>query len=169
MILLVIGAPADVAKTDPARVGVLLRPGAKNTPIPGRPCAIDTGAFSGFDAATFVTLLARHQPHARAFLFVTAPDIVGDHAATIDLYRQWHLAIRDLGYRRAFVAQNGCTAATVPWRSCEAVFIGGDTAFQLSPAVDGLLEQAARLGRWRHLGRINTPPRMPHLLRRCRS
>src|SRR5689334_11333031 len=78
MILFVSGA-TKTAKRFP--VGELIVPGANSLPDtlklePGK-WAMDNGAFSGFDAASFVRMLERfHGRHGCRF--VAAPDVVAD-------------------------------------------------------------------------------------------
>ncbi len=59
-------------------VGQLLTPLTRYTlRDPGRPWAIDNGAFAGFDARAFLSLLEREKHHRENCLFVTVPDVVG--------------------------------------------------------------------------------------------
>jgi hypothetical protein len=76
-----------------------------------------------------------------------------------------------LGYRAALVAQDGATPESVPWDSCEALFVGGTTKWKLgSPAVVALLDEARRRGKWVHLGRVNSYERtIIAALRKCDS
>ena len=47
---------------------------------------IDNGAFSGFDRHAWLRLLKRHYEHYDKCLFVAAPDVVGSHIRTIELF-----------------------------------------------------------------------------------
>lgn len=87
--------------------------------------AADNGAFSGFDGEAFMAMLHRHWYARERCLFVTVPDAVGDAAETARLFDEWEPRVRALGYPVAMVAQNGATAATLPWPRMGAVFIGG--------------------------------------------
>ena len=174
MILLVSGATLDLHRADPDRVGVLFVPHAREAAATaqalttGRAWAGDNGAFSGFDAVAFVAMLAklRGMPGCR---FVVAPDVVGDAAATLELFARWAPAIRACGFPVALAAQDGLTVATTPWRELDALFIGGSTAWKLSRHADALLEHAHRLGKWRHVGRVNSRRRMRHFIGLCES
>jgi len=57
--------------------------------------------------------------------FATAPDVVGDAAATLVRSRPWLPKIRALGVPAAFVAQNGIEHTVVPWNEFDVLFIGG--------------------------------------------
>lgn len=91
-------------------------------------------------------------------LFVVVPDAVGDHDATTALWDEYHSIVADLGHRAAFVLQNGCLPATVPWDT-DAVFIGGDTAWKLSAEAGRIVMEAQRRGVWVHMGRVNSTKR----------
>jgi len=87
------------------------------------------------------------------------PDVVADHAATIELWREWAPEVRSLGHRTAFVAQDGCeTFSQVP-TDADAVFIGGSTDYKLSTETAGLIGDAKAAGLWVHMGRVNTQRR----------
>lgn len=169
--LLVSGASADVVRTDPRQVGVLLQPrgGTRVELLQDRVWAVDNGAFAGFDELAFRQRLwqVRNIPGCK---FVVAPDVVGDHPATLALFAQWApMLYARFRFPVAFVAQDGCHVEDVPWRQLGALFIGGSTAYKLSADVDELLEFAGARGIWRHVGRVNTRRRMRHFLGRCES
>lgn len=159
MILLVSGAtkfPRD------ANVGHLIVPKAWAEPEsldlqPGR-WAMDNGAFSGFDTGAFVRMLERFR-RVSGCLFVTAPDVVGDAAATLSLWPFWSQLIAGIGRRPAFVAQDGLTPERVPWEQLHeeegVLFIGGSTAYKESADVRTLCGVAQANGIWVHWGRVN--------------
>ena len=93
-------------------------------------------------------------------LFATAPDVVGDAAATIARSAPWLPAIRALGYPAAFVAQDGLEDLDVPWDSFDVLFIGGSTEWKLGPAARVLVAQAKARGKWIHMGRVNSALRL---------
>jgi hypothetical protein len=134
-------------------IGQLMRPGNGNVPFLDV-WAADNGAYAGFDAEPFVAMLER----LRAFAgcrWVACPDVVGDAAATLRLFAEWAPRIRELGYRVAWVAQDGATPQTAPWADLDCVFIGGSTAWKLSRESLALCEAAKRRGKWLHVGRVN--------------
>lgn len=153
VILLVSGATTYPRSS---KVGHLIVPRQWNKPeslplTPGQ-WAMDNGAFSGFDPGAFVRMLEAY--HGRAgCLFVTAPDVVGDAAATFALWPFWSRLIRGLGHIPAWVAQDGMRPELVP--NCGAIFIGGSTAFKESEQVRSLCTYAKARGHWVHWGRVN--------------
>lgn len=153
MLLLVSGA-TTYERTD--GVGHLVVPKQWNRPetltlVPGQ-WAMDNGAFSGFDAGAFVRMLEAY--HGRAgCLFVTAPDVVGDAAATWALWPFWSRLIRGCGHKPAWVAQDGLTPAQTP--DVEVFFIGGTTKFKESAQVRDLCAYGKVRGIWVHWGRVN--------------
>lgn len=155
MLLLVSGATTYPRGAD---VGELVVPrqwslSALERLEPGR-WAIDNGAFSGFDEGAFVRTLERFAGRPGC-LFVTAPDVVGDAAATLARWPFWAQLIRGLGHAPAFAAQDGLTDDRVPWPELGALFIGGTTAFKESAAATALCGIARAKGIWVHWGRVN--------------
>lgn len=170
MLVLVSGATCDVAMAPP-HIGVLLVPLAGNTvsgTIRGREWAIDNGAWSGFDADAFIRLLGEAQGQTGC-RFVAAPDVVADAAKTVAMFRVWSQVIRALGFPVALVAQDGLTPRLTPWNDLDALFIGGSTDWKMSREVDQLLGLASALGKWRHVGRVNSRRRMRHFYGRTDS
>lgn len=139
-------------------IGMLATPNERRAPIPGAVWAADNGCFSTRyvgDEAWHAWLL-RHAAHAPRCLFATAPDVVGDAAATLDRSDPWLDRIRRAGYPAALVAQNGLEDLTVPWRQIDALFVGGDTTWKLGRAAADLVKQARRRGKHVHMGRVNS-------------
>lgn len=124
----------------------------------GRKWAGDNDAFHGkFTEAGFLKHLTRLYPFRENCLFVAAPDVVADPAATAELFAHWGPRIRDLGFPVAWVAQNGATPADIP--DCDAVFIGGGTEWKLSEYAHAICQEAKRRGLWVHIGRVNSEKR----------
>jgi len=143
----------------PAHVGYFIEPKRWGVPEslplePGR-WAMDNSAFGGgFDEGAYVRMLERFSGQ-RGCLFVTAPDVVGDAAATLARWPFWSRLLTGLGYPPAFVAQDGLDPDQVPWRELGALFIGGTTAFKESHQVRSLCAYARARGTWVHWGRVN--------------
>lgn len=155
MLLLVSGATRYARHET---VGHLIVPKAGNRPaalglVPGK-WAMDNGAFSGFDPGAFVRMLHRYDG-IPGCLFVTAPDVVGDAAATLDLWPFWAALIRGVGHRPALVAQDGLTPESTPWDEIGALFIGGSTGFKEGTVARTLCGVAKAHGIWVHWGRVN--------------
>lgn len=92
-------------------------------------------------------------------LFATAPDVVGDAAATMERSLPWLPVIRSLGFPAAFVAQDGLTVDDTPWDEFDALFIGGGTKWKLGPDVKALIIAAQERGKHVHVGRVNSQGR----------
>lgn len=99
-------------------------------------------------------------------IFIAAPDVVANAPLTILRYILLAPLIRLLGYPVSLVAQDGLERW--PYRLAlhllpyDALFIGGSTAWKLSPASDYCIAQAKRQKRWVHVGRVNSQRRMKH-------
>lgn len=93
-------------------------------------------------------------------LFATIPDVVGNHQETLAKWPIWSGRVRDMGYKPAFILQNGCTQETVPWEECSAVFVGGDTEWKLGQDAFQIVSEAKRRGVWVHMGRVNSLRRL---------
>jgi len=140
-------------------VGPRSRAKVPETAQAGWEWAADNDAFSSWSPVRFTAMLAvlAGAPGCR---FVTAPDVVGDHAATLRQFSEWAPAIRAHGLPVAFVAQDGVTPAAVPWGEIDALFIGGSTPFKLGPEAATVAREAHRRGLWLHMGRVNSLRRM---------
>lgn len=123
-------------------------------------CA-DNGAFGtvGFDEQKWWAWLVKNAPWADSCAFATAPDVVGDAAATLERSVPWLQPIRGLGYPAALVAQDGLEDLTVPWDDFDVLFIGGSTEWKLGPQARDLAAQAKARGKWVHMGRVNSERR----------
>ncbi len=126
--------------------------------------AADNGCFTlgeRFDLGAFLDWLSSFGLEARRrCIFATAPDVVGDWTATLARALPVLAEIRRRGFPAAIVLQDGATPDSVPWDDVDAVFVGGSTEWKLSAAAAELLERAAELGKWRHMGRVNSAKRM---------
>jgi len=126
--------------------------------------AADNGCYTlgdRFDLATYLAWLSSFTTEAkRRALFATAPDVVGDWDATLERSRPTFEAIHAAGFPVALVLQDGATIETVPWDDIDAVFVGGSTEWKLSPAAEAITRYADELGKWVHVGRVNSTRRM---------
>lgn len=154
MILMVSGATTFQRS---AEVGHLIVPKAWNDPatLDLREHCLDNGCFSGFDAGAFVRMLEAYHPYQASHRFAVAPDVVADAASTRRLWPFWSQLLRGLGYRPAFVAQDGLQPDQVPWDEMGTLFIGGSTVYKESAAVRALCGYAKAQGLWVHWGRVN--------------
>jgi len=155
MLILVSGA-TSYKRTD--TIGHLIVPRQWNDPktlelTPGK-WAMDNGAFHGFDEGGFMRMVERFYG-IRGCLFVTAPDVVGDAAATLARFPFWCRLLHGLGFPVALVAQDGLLPDRIPWGELQALFIGGTDRYKESEEVRGLCGLAQARGVWVHWGRVN--------------
>lgn len=145
-------------KLQPDLPAMLSHPDSHYPPA-GQPWAADNGRFAKPDAytdASYLTWLRRLAGHRDRCLFATAPDVVGDAQATLDLSLPMFASIHEEGYPAAFVAQDGLIERMVPWTLFETLFIGGTTQWKLSHRAERLISHAKKHGKWVHMGRVNS-------------
>lgn len=124
--------------------------------------AADNDCFQGLDEKRYVAMLDRIAglPGCR---FVTVPDVVGDAAATRELFDVWAPELVRRGLPVGYVLQDGSETVGVPWDHIDALFIGGSTEYKLGPAAASFAVEARRRGVWVHWGRVNTLRRITHI------
>jgi len=93
-------------------------------------------------------------------LFATVPDALGDHEGTLIRWRKYRQTVADLRYPVAFVAQNGAMPNNVPWDEVDCLSIARDDWFQPAGSTFALARHARSLGKWVHVGRVNSLKRM---------
>lgn len=118
---------------------------------------IDNGAFSSFSAGEFVSLLDREMPRRELCRFVAVPDVVGDARRTLECFESWEPSLRS--WPIALVAQDGQEHLPIPWCKIAAIFIGGSTEWKMSKHSVAIIKCAQIMGKWVHVGRVNTPGR----------
>lgn len=142
-------------------LGVMLTFGGNNK-IQGHTLfAVDNGCFcrpevyNDNDYLTWIQRISRS-----GCLFVVAPDVVGDHEATLQRSQTMLKRIRSIGFKAAFVAQDGAEKGYIPWDNFDALFIGGSTEWKISECAATIAKQAKSHGKWLHMGRVNSLKRM---------
>lgn len=144
-----------------ADLPAMLTPRTRMLPPQGRPWAADNGRFASPHEYTdegYLSWLSRMP--LESCLFATAPDVVGDAAATLALSAPMFERIREIGYPVALVAQDGLENESIPWDDFDALFIGGTTEWKLSEYAYEIAQEARRRGKWLHMGRVNSLRRM---------
>lgn len=126
---------------------------------PDQNFAMDNGAFANFNPQGFRNMLARHSERKHLCRWVAVPDVVGDARRTLEVFRYWRSQSDLIGWRLAFVAQDGQENLPIPWHQIDAIFIGGSTDWKLGSAASACVKAAKAIGKWVHVGRINTPAR----------
>jgi len=149
--------------------GFMRTPQIKNRPLAG-PWAADTGLFSAkgeraFNLDSYLAWLDSQD--ASTCLFATAPDKICDPVETLRRSAPVFAAIRERGYKPAFVAQDGLEhiADQIPWDDFDVLFIGGSTEWKLGPAAAALVREAKSRGKLVHMGRVNSERRYQYAAR----
>lgn len=171
MLLLVTKSQPELERFAHPNLGRLVQPrhysSIERTAASGIPWAADNDCFQALDVTAYELMLERIRD-LPGCIFVTCPDVVGDHPATMDRFARWAPGLARRGLPIAFVLQDGCTIQDVPWWDVAAVFIGGSTEFKLSADVERIVRHAKALKRgymapvWVHMGRVNSEKRMAY-------
>jgi hypothetical protein len=127
---------------------------------PDQHFAIDNGAYSGFRSDDFLALLKREDERRKLCRFVSVPDVVGSAIRTCEVFEFWQPRLQR--WPLAFVAQDGQENHPIPWNRIAAVFIGGTTQFKMGPHTETIIRAAQAIGKWVHVGRVNTPGRFEY-------
>ncbi|WP_454018460.1 hypothetical protein [Azospirillum sp. Marseille-Q6669] len=160
----IFGERKDLLPEPRPDLGVMLTPAMGNRPdLSSTAWAGDNACFSdpeGFTVEGFTEWLRRMAPWRATCLFAVAPDIVGDAVATWQRSAPVLPLIRALGYRAAYVAQDGLENQLVEWDAFDVLFIGGLTDWKLSHHARELTDEARRRGKPVHMGRVNSKRRL---------
>ena len=147
----------------PPEAGVMLTPHKGNRVPEDRVWAADTGCFTQpgrHDDERYLRWLGQRRSAADRCLFATAPDVVGDAAATLARSLPMLHRIRAAGFPAALVGQDGMVPDALPWSEFDVLFLGGTTAWKLGDGAAALAREAVRRGMWVHMGRVNGLGRM---------
>lgn len=132
----------------------------RNPQHPERPFAMDNGAFAKFEVNGFLKMLEKHEPRRDLCRFVAAPDVVGCARRTLECFHHWQPILAR--WPVAFVCQDGMESLEIPWANLAAVFIGGSTDWKMSKHAAAIVKASRVIGKWCHVGRINTPGRLEY-------
>lgn len=140
-------------------LGMITTPGQGNKLQPSGYWCADNGVWGGHypgDEA-YLRWLTAMAPHADRCLFAVAPDAVASHQGTINRSYDMLRKIRGLGYPVAFACQDGMQwCSWDPWDHIDCLFIGGSDDFKLSADAAMLADVARSIGKWVHMGRVNS-------------
>src|SRR5262245_55015791 len=106
------------------RLGFILTPDTRYVPPSDIMLAADNACFSNptkYSDDRYLKFLAAMPA---SLIFATAPDVLGDHRATVARSCPMLAAIRKLGLPAAFVAQDGWDEKTTPWDDFDVLFVG---------------------------------------------
>lgn len=115
---------------------------------------VDNAAFSGFNEKKYRNMLSRLEFFKQKILFVTAPDVVGNHIDTLKLFNSWYKELQHLPI--AFVLQDGVSIQEIPFNNIDALFVGGSTEFKLSAYVQDIMLLGKSKNKYIHVGRVNS-------------
>lgn len=139
-------------------VGFMTTPNIGNRRDPSWIWSADSGCFNAKtykgDDIYLSWLEAQHSKER--CLFATAPDVLGDAAATLERAATWLPTLRALGYPAALVTQDGLTPEMVPWDDIDWLFLGGSDAHKLGGEAKALIAAAHARGIPVHCGRVNS-------------
>lgn len=139
----------------------LFTPIARHLPHePTKHFAIDNGAFARLDLKGFRSLLKREHERIHLCRFVAVPDIVGSAMRTRELFDHFKDELAE--WPLAYVCQDGQESVSIPWGEISAIFIGGTDKFKSSQEAIACIKAAKILGKWTHVGRVNTAGRFSH-------
>ena len=124
--------------------------------LAGVPYGLDNGCFKQFKRKEWEGLLLDAHEHNPKF--VCLPDIVGDAVRTLDLFDCFERQTNNLP--RALVLQDGIGNHRIDWSKLSAVFVGGSDNFKISQEAMNACKTAKMLGKWVHVGRVNTASRV---------
>lgn len=162
MLLLVTTGHPDMARYAHPNLGRLIQPRETSslalTAADRVPWAADNDCYNGgLDEPRFLRMLDKIMT-VTGCLFITVPDVVADHAATLALWEEWRGRVALAG-PAAFVLQDGCREIPT---DADAVFVGGSTRFKMGDEARLLVTQARRRGLWTHMGRVNSARRIQY-------
>ena len=159
--ILVHSTPTTLAKYRRPNLGVLSSPRCvyMDAHAQGFRWAADNDAYSAWDPDRYRRMLARIYG-LPGCLFVTAPDVVGAGRETLRLFAEWYDELSACWQPVALVAQDGMRKADIPWRSIDAVFIGGTSEFKMGDEARSIAREARLRDLWLHMGRVNSHRRL---------
>jgi hypothetical protein len=152
-------------------LGAILTPRQRNRLPAGALFCIDNNCGPGKDGQAgtgypgdraYLQFLSHLSAQSRRrCVFATAPDVLGDAAATIERSARFVYRVRAwFGLPVALVAQDGLEDLDVPWTWFDALFLGGSTEWKLGAAARALTAEAKARGKHVHMGRVNSLARL---------
>lgn len=122
--------------------------------------AVDNGGYHIPDVKGLLSLLDREYDRRKLCRFVAVPDIVESAIRTLEVFDHWRYKLS--GWPLALVAQDGQESLGIPWEGIDALFIGGSTGWKMGPYAAQCIKAAKAMGKWVHVGRVNTPARFEY-------
>ena len=135
-----------------------LRTPLTNRALQGVRYGLDNGCFKEFKQSTWLRLV--EQAREIEPEFVCLPDVVGDARRTGEMAEIFSPVLD--GLPKCLVLQDGIGQLPIDWDDISAIFIGGSDAFKLANESMAAAKAAKLLGKWVHVGRVNTVSRLKH-------
>lgn len=151
---LVHNAPTSLEAYRVPNLGVLSSPRRVYLDVQGWPWAADNDAYSSWDDGRYISMLEAISDLSGC-IFITAPDVVGDAAATTERFWEWLPLLRNTGQPIAYVTQDGLRTEDVPWGELDAIFLGGSAEWKMGEVNREIVKEAKRRECWVHMGRVN--------------
>jgi hypothetical protein len=139
---------------------------AAETAAAGIPWAADNDCYQGLNEAAYTAMLDAIAG-VPGCLFVTAPDVVGEHGLTDLCFEEWAPRVHMRGLPAAYVLQEDgpeYESRPIPWGAIDALFIGfalDDN--KLGTRAAQVAREAKRRGKWVHWGRVNSERRITYV------
>ena len=150
--------PECAAQLEGIPVEQLFTPLTRRAPqFPDQHFAIDNGAYTNFSPRLFTNLLALHFERRALCRFVAVPDVPYDARRTLEVFDHWAPLL--MNWPLAYVCQDGQEHLPIPWQHITTLFIGGSSDWKLSRHAIACIKTGKALGKWVHVGRINTAGR----------
>lgn len=137
-------------------LGFMMTPDMGNRVPDDAQLAADNACFNNPEAYSderYAKFLQR-MPRPRT-LFATAPDVLGSHKQTVERSIPMLRRLRFLGFKPAFVAQDGWQEDSTPWGDLDVLFVGGSTEFKFRGGRAAIVA-AKKRRKWCHMGRVNS-------------
>ena len=128
----------------------------------GLPIACDNGCFKEFHHQKYFNMLRLATESDTDLQWVTVPDVVADAHETNRLFQEWSPQIN---FPTAYVLQDGAEDTEIPFSEFACLFIGGSTEYKLSQTARDIAFVAKYLGKWLHMGRVNTDKRLRYAMK----
>lgn len=123
------------------------------------PWMLDNGAFSQeWNELRWRKRLRALSRYTSTCIAAIVPDVVFDADATLDKWRKYHRLVAAMGYKTAFVTQNGLDIRDIPWDELDVLMIGGDHTHKMGSKP--VREEARARGKWVHVARVNSVGKM---------
>jgi len=139
--------------------GILLTPSQaiQSDDLDGLVYGMDNEAFTNFQPDKYLKMLETYKNLDPKF--VTLPDVVGDHEATLKRWYEWLPEFESYNYKKCFVCQNGMKPKDIP-NQADSLFIGGDDEFKFGKEAQDIIDEGKDRGMWVHIGRVNSMRRI---------